>query len=147
MRGIKTGRLVRRKVEKPERQGEDETLRSTWYVIGRRGAVQFVYFKHLAGGWMAEHAKTAPPGIYTMTADGHALMAVDVGYHSPTPRYDDQPSMGGCDVLEGDCFYDGSGLAGIRLLELWAENFFDDEVVWRYLELDYVETFHEETGE
>ena len=140
----RTDRLHRRKLVREQRDGDHEMERQTWLVIGPRGATQFVCFFHPRGSWLADFASKSPSGMYTMTADGAAFMGVDIGYHSPTPRYGGQEPMGRCDVLKGDCFYDGSSLRATELLEVWAAEFFDEEVLYRYLELEYRDVFEGE---
>jgi len=59
-------------------------------------------------------------------------MGADVGYHSVTPRYKDQP-IRDCDILKsGKCYYDGSGL----LAEEWYTEFLKGgpDVIWTKLE-------------
>lgn len=46
------------------------------------------------------------------------LMAADLGYHADAPQYDEQWGRTDCDVRDGRCYYDGSGLAAEPLLEL-----------------------------
>lgn len=59
----------------------------------------------------------------------------DLGYHWTTPQYDGQDSME-CDLLpDGQCFYDGSGLAADDVLrDFIAEG---EDAVWRWLEKRY----------
>ena len=67
-------------------------------------------------------------------------MPADLGYHSRTPRYEDQTSMGPCTELGGaPCYYDGSSLNAERIFDvLCAEG---DAGVWRELEAFYAELF------
>lgn len=65
----------------------------------------------------------------------------DLGYHSPRPLYDEQTQMGSCDVLDGPCFYEGSGLNADLLIENFIER--GDEYVWQALEAYYRHTFED----
>lgn len=72
-----------------------------------RGVVQFVLWHAMA------------PELGLMTFDGRPTfpMALDLGYHSPTPMWEGQEPMDEeCEILGGRCFYDGSGLAAEKLL-------------------------------
>lgn len=73
-------------------------------------AVQFLMF---AMDWM--------PGAGTRYGSQERLsgvMAADLGFHSPTPRYDGHESMGPCEYLGGEpCYYDRSGLNAEPVLE------------------------------
>ena len=65
--------------------------------------------------------------------------AVDLGYHSPTPRYEGQTEMD-CHILPGGkCFYDGSGLnASAPFLALVTGG---SDAVWEFLEGYYADVF------
>lgn len=97
---------------------------------GEEGAVQFLLYTN----WQL-------PSVDRELADGvrplslYRPMPADLGYHSPTPRFDGQATMGPCDYLDGrDCYYEGSPLNADRIFKvLVAEG---DEGLWRELE-DY----------
>jgi len=102
-----------------------------WFIlIGPLGAVQFA----------------ATFGVYLPGLAGYSagkITGFDVGYHSPTPKYQGQESME-CELLPGGrCFYDGSSLAA----EKWTEEIFStrgdlpENVLWRKLFELYQETF------
>jgi len=105
----------------------------TWLLITDRGACQFVVYT----GWHLPHVQAElsrkrgdNPHTYIQRVD--APMPADIGYHSPTPQYEDQPEME-CHLLEGGkCYYDGSGLQ--------AQDFYDTlvleghEAVWKKME-------------
>jgi hypothetical protein len=100
-----------------------------WYVIGEKGAVQFVVFTN----WMLPHieqeerTRSWPPSLTRP-------MPADVGFHSRVPMYEGQAAMeAGCSLLGGGpCYYDGSAMQ--------AQNLFDKllveggEAVWIELE-------------
>ena len=103
-----------------------------WMILkGDKGAVQFsfstgIYPPNVLAEWKAKGYVSEPMGY-------------DVGYHSPTPIYDGQDLMGKCDLLDGDCYYDGSSLRA----EEWFKIFMEDgyERIWEMLEDYYKELF------
>lgn len=66
----------------------------------------------------------------------------DVGFHSPVPMYEGQTHMDSCDVLEGNCYYDGSSLRA----DEWVPNFLagGTEWLWPKLEEEYRSLFETE---
>jgi len=106
---------------------------------GEEGAVHFLF----STGWFLPHLREE------LEEKGHFFRvkypwAMDLGYHSPKPIHGDETHFDDCDVLGGECYYDGSGLNAIPLLEkLVAEG---DEAVWKELEKYYEETFGEKEG-
>ena len=112
-----------------------------FYLGDERGYVQFV----VATGWYLPHIvqeqahlPNSPIAVerspWTFL---RAPMAVDLGYHSPVPRYEGQVGRL-CHLLQqGKCYYDGSTLQAERLLSvLYSEG---SDGVWKALE-----TFHQE---
>ncbi len=103
-----------------------------WMILkGDKGAVQFqfstgIYLPHVLEEWKQKGYAPEPMGY-------------DVGYHSPTPMYEGQTSMGDCDILGCECYYDGSGLRA----EEWYKIFLAEgyESIWKLLEDDYKERF------
>lgn len=63
----------------------------------------------------------------------------DVGYHSPVPMYEGQSSIGKCDILDCECYYDGSGTRAHE----WIPSFIagGTEWLWPRLEKEYKERF------
>lgn len=86
-------------------------------------------------------------GIVPETVDGAygkkwrvseiGLMAADLGYHADAAQYEGQWGPSECDVRDGECFYDGSGLAAEPLLELALKR--GDGAVFRALQEYYDE--------
>jgi hypothetical protein len=68
---------------------DTDSERKAVYIKGPEGAVQFVCLD-LGNG---------------------KLMPMDVGYHSPTPRYEGQYGDENCHVIGKQCYYDGSSLS------------------------------------
>jgi hypothetical protein len=130
------GTLYRRKVV--ESQGA--RTKHCWYLMGAAGAVQFVAAEispHTSLHAMLSGFSTPLPA----DARGALWDGVDVGYHSPIRRPECEHATYQCDVLEGGCFYGGSGLAAIELADFWVSRGFDDEVIWEYLAEAYREVF------
>lgn len=71
-------------------------------------------------------------------------MATDLGYHADAAQYDDQDTLA-CDVREGDCFYDGSGLRAESVMAALFEE--GDRAVWAALETEYAERFEPDASE
>lgn len=71
-------------------------------------------------------------------------LPTDLGYHSFTPRYEDQTCISeSCEWLDGKpCYYDGSGLNAERIYDVLLKE--GDEGVWRELEIYYMELFEQE---
>lgn len=116
---------------------------------GPLGAVQFV----MSSGWYLTHVR---PKMAQHDRDwlneGHdsllhsAPMAFDLGYHSPSPRYEEQSKMEHCDILpHGQCYYDGSTLNAEPVMEQFIAE--GEEAVWQELEKYYQNLFVPETVE
>jgi hypothetical protein len=117
-----------------------------FYVIGPKGAVQFVLYS----GW---YTHTIKPTTFDDWSDWGDLrvqvkphdapMPVDLGYHSPTPRYEGQGLMQeGCPVINGPCYYDGSGLNASKPFSILVHE--GSDRLWEFLEGYYSDTFEEE---
>ena len=114
--------------------------RHRWALLGRSGAVQLVLWEYLPGTDM--HSILALSPLVSRTADGSVWQPVDVGYHSPRSMFDGQEQQSGCDILEGECWYDGSTLNALDLLDrLVVEGKIQEEFIWPYLEDYYREVF------
>ncbi len=99
---------------------------------GETAATQFMM---LTGWYLPENRGKSHSG----------LMGTDVGYHSTLPLYDGQ-ERNSCDIF-GECYYDGSGLRAIVLMEQFIAE--GDGVVWTELEsyLDSIERRQKEAQE
>lgn len=107
---------------------------------GNEGAVQFLLFTN----WQLPHVQEEMDGripSHDFPYLHHKPLPADLGYHSSRPMYEGQTKMNGkCDVLGGECYYDGSGVAAERIFHvLCAEG---DAGVWRELGKYYNEIFH-----
>lgn len=97
---------------------------TTWYyLIGPEGIVQFMI----------------------LFGTGFEPLPADVGYHSPTLKYEGQIETR-CAVMKkhgfGDsCFYDGSSLIAKDLYDKFMAEGEDPEIIWQGLEEFYNDTF------
>lgn len=104
-----------------------------FHLIGPKGAVQFVCLT----------------GVYTDDVDTSSWepwmkqpSAMDLGYHSPKPRYDGQKRMPKCELLGEDaCYYDGSTLNAEPVLQRFLAE--GEEGVWDELLRYYFAVFEE----
>ena len=67
----------------------------------------------------------------------HAPMGFDVGYHADSPNYDSQSEFECQYRPAGVCFYDGSGLAGTSMLELFLTK--GEDAMWAELRERYTQ--------
>lgn len=105
---------------------------------GEHGAYQFVIYTN----WQLPHVQLEMDSkpLNEIPYMFHKPMAADVGYHACKPQYaGHKPTERHCDILGGECYYDGSSL--------YAEKVFDmllgggSEAVWKHLEELYSERF------
>jgi hypothetical protein len=109
-------------------------------VKGPRGAVQFLLFTN----WMLPHVERE---LHDRYEKGESLnpclfkgYPADLGYHSPKPMYKDQSAMrNDCDILGGQCYYDGSGLNAERPFGILVSQGL--EALWKFLEEYYGSVF------
>jgi hypothetical protein len=107
---------------------------------GEAGAVQFLVYTN----WQLPHV-VAEQARKESDADLYRLlwqpMGADVGYHSPTARYEGQDrAQESCPYLDGaPCFYDGSGLAAETMLALLIAK--GSDAVWEALQERYDQLF------
>jgi hypothetical protein len=130
-------------------------------VKGPKGAVQFVVFTN----WHLPHVtqeningtiERAKNGIidpenfsmdFSKLSRSHLKciflpMAADLGYHSPVPMYEDQKPMSAeCQILGGECYYDGSTLNAEPVFELMVRE--GGDALWVRLEQEYRDRFEE----
>ena len=89
-----------------------------WYLRGHDLAVRFVVYT----GWLAS---VDPLGTSTP-------LAADIGFHSNRPMYDGMdPMTGTCDVLNGVCYYDGSGIGADEGWQILRDE--GSDAVWAWM--------------
>lgn len=103
-----------------------------------RGAVQFVLYTD----WMPQSCPVSDIGHRDVRnwGEGH-LMPADLGYHSKTPRYEDQlPISKSCEFCDGQpCYYDGSGLNASDAMYALVNG--GDKALWDFLDAYYASVF------
>lgn len=121
-------------------------------LTGPHGVVQWVVN---LPNWIPGHVDitdnvTVTQSVSAVTIDPRRYrfgdgMPVDLGYHSPTPRWEGQEQYGRqCDYLpEGYCYYDGSSLNAGSILAAFLEH--GPHVVWASLARYYTDVLTKET--
>jgi hypothetical protein len=101
-------------------------------VKGDAGAVQFL----VSTGWLPRAVSKKDFLWESDELSSFFPSPVDLGYHSKTPRYEGQSSMGKCEWCDGlDCYYDGSGLNAINAMYTLVNG--GDAALWEFLEQYY----------
>jgi len=106
---------MKRITEKTVYMGERRPKEVKYILSGPEGAVQFVYNE---------------------TKNG--LEPFDLGYHSKVPQYDGQESYEHCPYCNGPCYYEGSTLNAVSLME-----HIGSEFMWKLLLNYYEKVFFE----
>lgn len=139
-----------------------------WYLIGKKGVVQFVLFTN----WQLDHVEAETFGDWkSPKQENHhrALckpMAADIGYHSPVPMFDGHnvvwptriikdpkkkgllgykfPKIGKkppiCQFFGKPCYYDGSSSYAEVPFEALKSG--GEEALWKFMEGYYADTFN-----
>jgi hypothetical protein len=113
-------------------------VRIRFVLKGELGAVQLL----LGTNWYLPEDQKRFTERGMLRSHGTEPTGWDLGYHSPTPMYEGQETMGPCEWLDGKpCYYDGSGLAADAIRNrLLAEG---DAGVWAALTDCFRNTFGE----
>lgn len=124
--------------EDPKKDFGVGACRVWFYAIGPKGAVQF----QIGTDWYPEaarrHLGQFPP------SERRQPVGWDIGYHAHIPQYEGQtPRSGKCELLGGQCYYDGSGLQA----DNWVEGFICGGTAWLWPKLDEYYQFTFEGGE
>ena len=113
---------------------------------GSKGAVQLLlgtdwYLPSTIKEYRDEGINSRPAPVH-LRRDEKFLKGWDIGYHSPTPRYEGQEPLH-CEFIGGkDCYYDSSSLNAERFPDILLKE--GDEGIWRELEEYYKQTFGDE---
>lgn len=102
------------------------SLRLNFYIIKDNKAVDFT----CSTGTYLPHIETPP-----------SSMGYDVGYHSPTPMYKDH-NAGPCNLLDCDCYSDGSSLQAQEWFVIFLEQ--GSDKIWEMLEEYWNDRFNNE---
>lgn len=111
------------------------TLSVRFLLHGPKGSVQFVW----STGITPEKTNREGIGFSFSQWMHHAPSGRDLGYHSDIPQYEGQWSSECGYRPNGVCFYDGSGLAGDDMLEVFLTE--GEDAMWSGLYKYYVELF------
>ena len=114
-------------------------------LVGEKGATQFLVYTN----WQLPHVtdeminKSVNGASHSMLEARFLPMGADLGYHSKVEveyatHFDD------CDLLDGECWSNVSGLAAERVFERLVRE--GDAAVWEELESYYVERFGDLDG-
>ena len=122
----------------PSRNYGISTVRLTFHVKGPKGAVQWMIGTEWGIKPVREHLENFPYHRHEFRAP----TGWDLGYHSPTPRYEGQSVQSeNCTILGGRCYYDGSSLNADDLIEGFLAG--GTEWLWPKLEEYYRCVFEE----
>lgn len=111
-----------------------------FYLKGEKGVIQFLLMTHwLLPETQKELDEKEERGELKHSHFNSRPLPADLGYHSPTPRYEGQQAMDCTLIPGGKCYYDGSGLRAYDVYKAMLEK--GDEGVWEMLESEYRCTF------
>lgn len=97
-----------------------------WFIfLGPKGATQWL----LDTGWYLGQDQR-----HGGKPDAH-----DLGYHAREPQWEGQEPMGNCDLWDGPCYYDGSGLNAMPHVQPFLRD--GPAYIWRVLREDYDSRF------
>ena len=119
----------------PKKNSGIHGVNLTFYLHGSKGVIQFVIYTN----WHLPHVQAeldARPPYSNNPYLYHSPIPADIGYHSPTPRYEGHtPMKDDCSILGGKCYYDGSTLMAEDVFKVLVEG--GDEALWKELEERY----------
>lgn len=118
--------------EEPKRNYGITTCWLYFIVRGEQGAVQFAISSMWASKPVREHLAQFDFSSYW--DQPREPIAVDLGYHSPTPHYEGQePTIQPCKYVNGGvCYCDGSALNA----KMWVEGFLAGGTYWLWAKLE-----------
>lgn len=116
-----------------------------WFILkGPKGATQYmfnagIYLPHVEEEYLRRNID-----LFSYKDCGK-FSGYDVGYHAKEPQFEGQQPHGDCDILGGQCYYDGSGLfAAEKTKEFFSIRGESIEPhIWKFLEEQYLERFGE----
>jgi hypothetical protein len=110
-------------------------VRLLFTLKGPLGATQWLIGTNWYCASAREHLRNFPDRPSAMKPEGW-----DLGFHGRAPVYEGQSKTHDhCDLTDGPCFYDGSGLNADLLIEGFLTG--GEDYVWRALEAYYASTF------
>lgn len=113
-----------------------------WTLKGDKGAIHFVATAYPAD---SDIGRVFADLSFTNVHEGTVWEGRDVGWHLPEGTVNTSDAVyEDCEVLDGRCYYRGSGLAAWDLVKEWAKLGFGDDTVWAALIGAYVMQFGDE---
>ena len=112
-----------------------------FYLIGPKGAVQFILYTDWQLPWVRSVAETLGRGREEIEPDLRRRicepMPADIGRHALVPSYDfETVCKNECELLGGKpCYYDGSSLGAYDVFEILIAG--GDEALWTELDRRY----------
>lgn len=106
-----------------------------FYVKGPEGVVQFIVYTHWHLPHVQDEMLEKRSGSRRDVELFFTPMAADIGYHSPEPLHGHEIETEDCDLLDGTCYYGGSGLRAKDYLETLIEG--GTEKLWPEMEAEY----------
>ena len=120
----------------PSRNYGISTVRIVFYVKGPKGAVQWM----IGTEWGIDPVRKHMNGFPSHHREYQKPTGWDLGYHAHEPQYEGQSiQCKDCSVLNGPCYYDGSGLNADLLVEGFLAR--GTEWLWPKLEEYYASVF------
>lgn len=115
------------------------SMRIRFVLIGAKGAVQWM----IGTEWFIASAREHLSRFNHLHSfdEMRRPQGYDLGYHAYKPTYEGQSQMDDCDILNGPCFYDGSGLNAELLIEPFLAH--GEDYLWPALEAYYRFTFED----
>ncbi|MFI6909682.1 hypothetical protein ACIBKY_51065 [Nonomuraea sp. NPDC050394] len=104
----------------------------SWIAQGDLGAVQ-----------LSLHRMDPDPGLDSFPGGWQPTI---LGIHAPHSRDDADHHDPACAYVTGGCYFNGDGELAYGLLQEWARAGYDDDVIWRAIELIYCEVFLDRLG-
>ena len=104
----------------------DESKWYGWYLI-HKATRQGVHF----------HGRQWSDGEYRRQENQFNFSCLGVEAHHLKPVYDGQKPIESCDVTGGDCYCDGTGMAGERFSHIDPDSLKDDEYIFGRLHKFY----------
>lgn len=119
----------------PEKNYGIGNVKCLMVLKGKKGAVHFIFG---TGMYLAEtHRKWL---VNFPDHDPVQYMGYDVGYHSPTPDFENQiKSQDKCEWIGKPCYCDGSAMRADKWMDILVRQ--GSEKIWEMLEKDYQEMF------
>ena len=115
------------------------SLKVRFLLHGRVGSVQFLWSTGITPERVTEHRTLFGRAYNVEEWMHHPASGFDVGYHADAPQWEGQDSYECSYRPSGRCYYDGSGIAGDKFLEVFLTQ--GEDAMWAALRDRYTEWF------